>query len=85
MEELLRILKELSKEEEDLKSELEEVVKREEVLIAVYQTLLGADADDIEEELREIRTERGNIVHKLHTLRSRIKTLESLTKTKSES
>lgn len=82
MEELLRIIEKSSKEEESLKAELEEVIKREEVLIAVYQTLVGSDADDIEEELREIRTERGNIVHKLHTIRSRIKNLESLAKTK---
>lgn len=82
MKELLRIIEESSKEEESLKAELEEVIKREEVLIAVYQTLSGSDADDIEEELREIRTERGNIVHKLHTIKSRIKTLESLAKAK---
>ena len=66
----------LKERERELQSELEDVVKREEVLIAVYQTLTGSDADDIEGDLRELRGDRERITHDLQVVRSRIKELQ---------
>lgn len=66
----------LREREKELQSELEDVVKREEVLIAVYQTLVGSDADDIEGDLRELRHDRERITHDLQVVRSRIKELQ---------
>ena len=65
---------ELLKEEQDLMCELQNVIKREEVLISVLSSLSGEDADDMEQELREIREERQNIAHKLNLVRNKIKT-----------
>lgn len=65
---------ELLKEEQDLMCELQNVIKREEVLISVLSSLSGEDADDMEQELHEIREERQNIAHKLNLVRNKIKT-----------
>lgn len=64
----------LLKEEQKLLSDLQDVIKREEVLIVVLTSLSGEDADDMEQELREIREERQGITHKLNLVRSKIKT-----------
>lgn len=61
-------------EEQALVKELEDVIKREEVLISVLPSLSGEDADDMEQELREIREERQSITHKLNLVRSKLKT-----------
>lgn len=63
----------LKNRERQLQEELEDVVKREEVLIAVYQTLSGSDADDIESDLRELRIDRNRIEHDLKLVRSKLK------------
>lgn len=63
----------LKNRERQLQEELEDVVKREEVLIAVYQTLSGSDADDIESDLRELRIDRNRIEHDLKLVRSKFK------------
>ena len=63
----------LKNRERQLQEELEDVVKREEILIAVYQTLSGSDADDIESDLRELRIDRNRIEHDLKLVRSKLK------------
>ena len=59
--------------EQDLLKDLEDVIKREEVLISVLPSLSGEDADDMEQELREIRNERQSITHELSLVRNKMK------------
>lgn len=63
----------LLEEEKSLVEELEDVIKREEVLISVLSTLSGDDADDVEQDLRELREERQNLTHQLNLIRSKVK------------
>ena len=64
----------LVQEEQALIKELSDVIKREEVFISVFSSLSGAEAEDMESELREIRYERQAITHRLNLVRSKMKT-----------
>ena len=58
--------------EKGLLSELSEVIKREEIYISVLSSLNGDDAEDIEQELRDIRKDRQKLTHELNLVRSKI-------------
>lgn len=68
-------MEELARERDALNLELQETIKREEVLIAVLSTLNKKGAADLEGDLRIIRTERMELVHKLNDINNKIKML----------
>lgn len=67
------VMEELQIYQSELQAELTDAIKREEVLISVLSTLSKREAADIEGDLREIRKERMELVHKLSNVTNKLK------------
>ena len=66
-------MEELQIYQSELQAELTDAIKREAVLISVLSTLSKREAADIEGDLREIRKERMELVHKLSNVTNKLK------------
>lgn len=66
-------MEDLVRQRDELQADLNDAIKREEVLISVLSTLNKKEAADIEGDLRMIRQERMELVHKLNDINKKIK------------